>query len=192
MARPRRITDEDVLDAARRVIFRTGPADFTLAAVGAESGLAPSTLVLRFGDKRGLLLRALAQDNSDFAALLDAAPSGRGREAVIGLLMRLTPELDTPEDLVAGLLWLREDFRDPVLNALARERWTLLRAAIVARLPPDVPSTASVSAEMTARLLEAQWQGAFNQWGFFHEGRLRDYVEEALRAWFDLLAPPRT
>ena len=181
MARPRRISDADVLTGALKVMFRKGPAEFTLAAVTAEVGIAPPTLMQRFGDKRGLILRALAQDNRAFAAAIAAAPPGRGRSAVIGLFALLTPDITDPEMLATGLLWLREDFRDPDLNALARERWSLLRDAIAQRLPP-LP----ISPQMAARLLEAQWQGAFNQWGFFREGALPAFVTASLEAWFDL------
>ena len=181
MARPRRISDEDVLAGALRVMFRTGPAEFTLALVAAEVGIAPPTLLQRFRDKRSLILKALAQDNGDFASLIAAAPVGRGRDAVIHLLMSLTPDIADPDELATGLLWLREDFRDPSLNALARERWTLLRDAIIERLPP-----LRIAPPIAARLIEAQWQGAFNQWGFFREGRLPDFIAAALNAWFDL------
>ena len=68
-----------------------------------------------------------------------------------------------------------------MLNALARARWRMLREAIAERLPP-LP----VAPELAARLLEAQWQGAFNQWGFFREGRLPDFVAGSLEAWFAL------
>jgi AcrR family transcriptional regulator len=185
MARPRRISDEDVLAGALRVMFRTGPGEFTLAAVAAEVGIAPPTLLQRFGDKRSLVLRALAQENGDFARAVAAAPGGRGREAVIALLLSLTPDIADPDDLATGLLWLREDFRDAGLNALARERWELLRAAIGERLPP-----LRIGPDLAARLIEAQWQGAFNQWGFFHEGRLSDYVREQLESWFELAGEP--
>ncbi len=181
MARPRRITDEAVLAGALKVMFRTGPAELTLSAVAAEVGIAPPTLVQRFGDKRGLILRALAQDNDEFAAVIAEAPRTRGRAGVIDLLLLLTPDIQDPAVLAAGLLWLREDFRDAELNALARERWRMLRAAVAERLPP-LP----ISPEMAARLIEAQWQGAFNQWGFFREGRLPDFVAASLQAWFDL------
>jgi AcrR family transcriptional regulator len=181
MPRPRRISDEDVLAGAMAVMFRTGPAELTLAAIAAEVGIAPPTLLQRFGDKRGLILRALAQDNAAFAAVVAGAPRARGRASVIGLLLLLTPDIRDPDVLATGLLWLREDFRDPALNALARARWTMLREAVASRMPP-LP----VSAKLAARLIEAQWQGAFNQWGFFREGRLPDFVASSLEAWFDL------
>lgn len=181
MPRPRRISDETVLAGAMQVMARKGPDAFTLAAVAAEVGIAPSTLVQRFGDKRGLILRALAQDNGEFAAAIAAAPSAPGRASVIALFQLLTPDLRDPEMLGNGLLWLREDFRDPGLNALARERWRILREAVADRMPPlPVPPDAA------ARLIEAQWQGAFNQWGFFQEGTLPEFVLLALESWFDL------
>ena len=181
MARPRRISDEAALAGALRVMFRSGPAEFTLAAVAAEVGIAPPTLMQRFGDKRGLILRALAQDNAEFAALVAEAPRSRGRDAVIGLFRLLTPDIQDPDVLATGLLWLREDFRDPDLNALARQRWEMLREAIAGRLPP-LP----IGPELAARLIEAQWQGAFNQWGFFRDGSLPDFVTASLEGWFDL------
>ena len=89
MPRPRRISDEAVLAGALKVMFRNGPAEFTLAAIAAEVGIAPPTLVQRFGDKRGLILRALAQDNGAFAAAVAEAPQTRGRASVIGLFLLL-------------------------------------------------------------------------------------------------------
>ena len=60
MGRPRTMPDAAVLEAASRVIARFGPSRFTLSEVAEEAGLAPATLLQRFGSKRGLLL-ALAQ-----------------------------------------------------------------------------------------------------------------------------------
>ena len=53
----------------------------------------------------------------------------------------------------------------------------MLREAVAARLPP-LP----ISPELAARLIEPQWQGALNQWGFFREGPLPDFVAASLQA----------
>ncbi len=184
MARPKRISDEAVLEAATRVMMRTGPADFTLAAAGREAGVSAATLLQRFGDKQTLIVRALTQDVGAFILRLGDAPRTPGREAVLDLFWLITPDTDDAEAFADQLPWLREDFRHPQLNRLSREMFTALRAAIAERLPP-LP----MSAEVAARLLEAQWQGAMNQWGFFHEGRLPDYVARALNEWFDAMEP---
>ncbi len=47
--RPRETSDEDLLAATARAAARHGPARLTLAHVAAESGVAPATLVQRFG-----------------------------------------------------------------------------------------------------------------------------------------------
>ena len=65
MARRKTISDEDVLDAAAKVMFSIGPA-FTLAEVAKAAGIAPATLVQRFGDKHGLTVAAIARDNAAF------------------------------------------------------------------------------------------------------------------------------
>lgn len=181
MSRTKKISDDAALDGALKVMFRSGPADFTLAAVAAEIGLSPATLLQRFGDKHTLIVRAIGRDNGEFARLIAEAPQLTGREAVLDLFWLLTPDIDDPAVLADQLLWLREDFRNPSLRNLAQARLKMLRAAIAARLPP-LP----IEAETAARLLEAQWQGAMTQWGVFHEGHLADYVARCLNDWFDL------
>ncbi len=186
MARPKRISDEAVLDAAIRVMLRTGPGGFTLAEAGREAGLSAATLLQRFGDKQTLIVRALTRDVSGFIARLEQAPRAPGREAVLDLFWLITPDTDDPEAFVDQLPWLREDFRHPELRRLSQEMFTALRGAVASRLPP-LP----VQPETAARLLEAQWQGAMNQWGFFQEGRLPEYVARALNEWFDAMQATR-
>jgi AcrR family transcriptional regulator len=182
MPRPKRISDEAVLDAAIRVMLRTGPANFTLAEAGREAGVSAATLLQRFGDKQTLIVRALARDVEGFEERLSAAPRVVGRESVLDLFWLITPDTDDPEAFADQLPWLREDFRNPELNRLSRRMFTALRAAVAERLPP-LP----IQADIAARLIEAQWQGAMNQWGFFQQGRLVDYVAQCLNEWFDAL-----
>ncbi|HLY80367.1 MAG TPA: TetR/AcrR family transcriptional regulator [Caulobacteraceae bacterium] len=183
MARTKTISDEAVLAAAATVMFAKGPSDFTLADVAKAAGIAPATLVQRFGDKHGLVVAAIAQDNRAFERFLAELPRETGAEAVIGVFARMFQGVEADADLFADqLLWLRQDMRDPDLNRLARERFVKLRAAIAERMPP-----LSISAENAAVLVEAQWQGVLNQWGIFRQGRLSDFVIERLRAWFELV-----
>jgi AcrR family transcriptional regulator len=183
MARRKTISDEAVLEAALRVMTAQGPADFTLADVADAAGIAPATLVQRFGDKRGLIVAAFSQDNEAFARALAELPSGVGAAAVIAVFRLMTPGIEDVGRFADQLLWLRQDMRDPDLNRLARERFRVLREAIAQRLPP-----LAIPPAEAARLVEAQWQGALNQWGIAPEGRLVDFVTESLAAWFSLVA----
>ena len=53
--RPKRITDSELILAATRVAIRRGPEHTRLADVALESGLAPATLIQRFGSREGVL-----------------------------------------------------------------------------------------------------------------------------------------
>jgi AcrR family transcriptional regulator len=182
MTRRKIISDGEVLDAAAKVMFAAGPS-FTLAEVATATGIAPATLVQRFGDKHGLVVAAIARDNAAFEAFLAGAPAGVGAEAVIAIFAAMFDGPDTDADHFADqLLWLRQDMRDPDLNRLARARFAALRAAVAARMPP-LP----VPAEAAARLIQAQWEGALLQWGIEREGRLSEFVTEQLRVWFKII-----
>jgi AcrR family transcriptional regulator len=182
MARRKTISDEAALDAAAKVMFARGPS-FTLADVARAAGIAPATLVQRFGDKHGLTVAAIARDNAAFEAFLEGLPAAVGAEAVIAVFATMFDGPDTDADYFADqLLWLRQDMRDPDLNRLARARFAALRTAVASRMP-----TLPIPPEDAARLVEAQWQGVLMQWGIERQGRLSDFVSEQLRAWFRLL-----
>lgn len=186
MARRKTLSDEAVLDAALRVMTVKGPLDFTLADIGAATGLAPATLVQRFGGKAELVHAAFARDNVRFIERLAAAPKTTGPAAVIALFLMLTPRTVDVGLFADQLLWLRQDMRDPLMNGLARDRFAALRAAIAERLPP-LP----MAPQDAARLIEAQWQGALNQWGLEPQGDLADYITGQLADWFALVQARR-
>ncbi|HEY2706557.1 MAG TPA: TetR/AcrR family transcriptional regulator [Caulobacteraceae bacterium] len=183
MARRKTISDDAVLAIAAQVMFAKGPGEFTLADVGRAAGVAPATLVQRFGDKHGLVVAALEQDNAAFAAGLADLPTGQGAAAVIAVFRVMFPDIGEDVATFADqLLWLRQDMRDPDLNRLARERFRLLREVIAARMP-FLP----IPAADAARLVEAQWQGALVQWGIAPQGTLSDFVTQNLADWFRLV-----
>ena len=185
MPRTKTLSDAAVLEAVARVMFRKGPQDFTLAAAASEAGVAPATLIQRFGDKQALIVRAIERDNARFIAFLAAPPAAVGARAVIALFRGMSQTFGDMGAFADQLLWLREDMRDPDLNRLARERFAALRAAVAARMPP-----LAIAPDLAARLVEAQWQGALNQWGIEPKGSLADYVAESLAGWFELVSRP--
>ncbi len=184
MPRRKSISDEEILDRALPIMTRDGPGGFTLADLAKEVGVAPATLLQRFGDKRSLIERAFARDNERFVAWIDGLPEGVGADVVIGVYSDATKLFGESPSLADHLLWLREDIRDPMMNRLALERFRVFRAAIVKRLPPM-----RLPASTVARLLDAQFHGAVVQWALEPRGRLADFVTRSLKDWFRLCGP---
>jgi AcrR family transcriptional regulator len=53
MARPRILTDDDLLSSAAAVLAEVGPSQFTLAKAAARAGAAPATYVKGSTPSRG-------------------------------------------------------------------------------------------------------------------------------------------
>lgn len=181
MTRHKTISDKELLDRALPVMARAGPTGFTLADIAKEAGVAPATLLQRFGDKKTLIERAFAQDNERFALWIKALPPGSGANAVIRIYSEATKLFGEDTSLADHLLWLREDIRDPRLNRLARARFKLFRAAIIKRLPPM-----RIKPDRAASLLDAQFHGAVVQWALEPRGTLASFVLRSLKDWFRL------
>jgi AcrR family transcriptional regulator len=180
MARPRLVDDDAILDATRRVLAEVGPAKLTLAAVGARVGLAPPTLMQRFGNKRGLLLASAARSPQ---LVLRAAATAEETN---------TSPLATLRDFVslgAGLGFDQLDVTDPefrehalahsaaVVNTCAR----FYRAAVEAgELTPEIDVPA------LARHTLVCMNGALQVWAVNKWGSLAGFLTEQL----DLVLAP--
>ena len=78
MARPRTITDDEILSAVRRCVFKHGPGVST-SCIAASIGISQATLFKRFDDKVNLLLCALAPQSPPlFLSLIQECPSDPG------------------------------------------------------------------------------------------------------------------
>ena len=190
--RPRTVTDEDILAATARAMSKVPPTRFTLADVAREVGLAPATLVQRFGSKRGLLLALSAQSahgmDEAFAAIREAHES-----PLEGLLIAATEMArfsTTPEELANSLAYLQIDLSDPDFHrhilegsrAMLRGYKTLLDDAVAAK------ELAPCDTTRVARAVEATSGGSLIQWAIHRTGRAETWVRRDLET---LLAPYR-
>lgn len=78
MGRPKEVTDEQILVAARRCFLSRG-AGVSAADIAKELGVSHTTLFNRFGSKEGLMLAALGPptDKLAWVAALEAGPDER-------------------------------------------------------------------------------------------------------------------
>src|SRR3712207_3361306 len=187
--RPRTIPDTDVFAAAYRVISRVGPARLTLAEIAREAGLAPATLVQRFGSKRGLLL-TLSQGAAEyvdecFREIRAAYPSPM--EALVAAATVMTQHTTTPEAMANHLAYLQIDISDPDFHrtildntqrTIAGYQALLEDAALAGELKPcDTARLARAVASLTP--------GSLLTWAIVREGSSLDWVRGALATLLD-------
>lgn len=187
MARPRKASDEEIYEAAFRIMGRVGPTEWTLADVAAEVGLTAGALVQRFGSKRQLQLdliklyaegapRMLAGLREQHDSPLAAVRAWADQVACLA---------DSPEGLAHHLDYLRLDLTDPEMHAHFKRqaeagrmfvRDAVADAARAGELPPDT------DAEVVARLVETVVTGSLFTWATYREGAAREWVRKDLDA----------
>lgn len=183
MPRPKLHSDDEVLDATRRVILRRGPVQFTLADVAAEVGLARSTLIQRFENRAGLFRRLMERSTDRLQPELASLPGGPGAQGLWIFLQALVSVLKS-ERINEYLMTVVEEMSDPYLAKPACRGLRLVREAIAERLPETIADRSEA-----ARHLQAVMQGASMQWAVEREGELSHFVAARLRTALTLLFP---
>ena len=190
--RPRTVSDDEILAATARAMSRVPPTRFTLAEVAQEVGLAPATLVQRFGSKRGLLLALSAQSalsmDACFAMVRETHASPL--EALLTAATAMARFSATPEELANSIAYLHIDLSDAEFHkhilessrAMQRGYRALLDEAIEAR------ELAPGDSERLARAVEAVAAGSLIGWAIHRKGKAEAWVRKDLET---LLAPYR-
>jgi AcrR family transcriptional regulator len=169
--RPRSRSDDELLDAAERVLGRGGVPGLTFAAVAAEAGIAASSLHGRFGSKRGLLL-AVAERAAPPQPRDDLPP----RDALVDLLVRTAEPVGDRGAFLAHFSFLALDLQDPELGVHAR-RWTLALRGTITQL---LCEAGYPDAATRAPAVHAAQQGALLLWALDGEGDAADRVRAAV------------
>ncbi|MCT2586996.1 TetR/AcrR family transcriptional regulator [Actinophytocola gossypii] len=182
MGRPRKISDEELMDACGHVIGRHG-AGFTLAQVAAEAGVAVGTVSGRFGSKRGLLVAMMTSAAAGVEQRMRAAAAAHEDpiDAVIAAALVTAEGIDDPGTTANHLAQLGVDLTDPELRdglGVLRERVQKVLASLLAEaVLPDSPPVARA-----ARIVAAMVHGAQLDWALRPRGRLAVRLRADLRA----------
>jgi AcrR family transcriptional regulator len=101
MGRPREVTDEQIVVAARRCFLERG-AGVTAAEIGRELGVTHTTVFHRFGSKEALMIAALGPPATvPWASALEAGPDARPiRDQLVELAKVMAAYF---QDIQAGL-----------------------------------------------------------------------------------------
>jgi AcrR family transcriptional regulator len=192
MPRPRQTTDDAILQATGRAIARYGPARLTLAHVAAEVGVAPATLVQRFGSKRGLLLALARQGAGSAAQEYQAIRAAHASPlaalfAVADCMAGMAP---TAEALANHLAFLHIDLTDPDFHRLALAQGRAARRELQAFLDDAVKAgeLAPCDTARLARAVQVTLGGGLLAWAIEREGTAAQWLRDDLQT---LLHPYR-
>ena len=189
-ARPRTVSDLELLQATARAMSRVGPARLTLADVAREAGVVPATLVQRFGTKRGMLLELVrlgsASEGDQMAAIRAANASPLA--ALYAVAECWAGMAGSPEELANHLSFLVMDLTDPEFHHYALVQARASHASMRALLDDAVKARElnACDTERLARVVQETIQGSLVAWAIFREGAARDWVRRDLEF---LLAP---
>ncbi|MFJ3922166.1 TetR/AcrR family transcriptional regulator [Streptomyces sp. NPDC090022] len=185
-----------ILRATAQVMGRVGPTGLTLAAVAREVGLAPATLVQRFGSKRGLLLALAEQSERDAGELAELAR--QSHDSVLGALAALTTksaaEMATPESFAHHLAFLCIDLGDPELYERALAVHRTQKRAIEGLLTEAAGAgelRAGTDTAALARTVQAIVAGTGLAWALDREGTLEQRLRHELGVVLSPHLPPR-
>ncbi|MER5673317.1 TetR/AcrR family transcriptional regulator [Pseudonocardia alni] len=173
MPRRKQVPDADVLDAALDVLHARGPQALTFAALAEASGLAPATLVQRFGGKAELLHRVLmhAWDRLERRTAQLGAAAAPGPEGAVAFLVGLSEQYGGIDSYADALLVLREDLLDPESRRRGRD-WKGTLARVLDGCLDGPPGSGAV--------LATYWQGTLLWWSFDPAVPVTEHVRREL------------
>ncbi|HEU5121219.1 MAG TPA: TetR family transcriptional regulator [Candidatus Saccharimonadales bacterium] len=183
MARPRSITDQDIIAEAYDLIMELGPTKLTFEKLGARVGLVPAALVRRFKTKQQLIVEidryALARTDTKVQTAMDEASS-----PINAILAQFTTELSfasSIERFANGLEFLLMDFRDKDLYTNYQVSFKHRHEQIIELLQKAQESgelEAIDDIEGLARHLEMILHGSGHVWAMTQEGPIEDYISQ--------------
>ncbi len=170
-----------------------GPNRLTLAAVAAEAGLAPATLLQRFGSKRGLLL-AVAHDAARNAQLRFGAARAEAPDPLGALLAAFGGLIagTTRDEMANHIAFLGLDVGDPEFRAPAAAQATVLREETALLLGEAITAgqlRSGTDVHALARAVYVTFNGALVAWALEGDGPAEEALTTDIEA---LLAPYRT
>jgi AcrR family transcriptional regulator len=181
VARPRKISDDELMAACGRAIGLHGPG-FTIAQVAAEAGVAVGTVAGRFGSKRNLLLAMMAAGAASVAPRMRAAAGDRDPvTAIVAAVLVTTEGVDDPATTSNHLGQLGVDLADPALRSgfavLRSGVYEVLTELFAAADLPGAPPPAQA-----ARIIAALANGVLMDWALNPRDAIADVLAADLEA----------
>jgi AcrR family transcriptional regulator len=166
--RPKTASDAAILDAAARLLARSGPAHMRLEDVAREVGLSPATLLLRFKSKKKLLLAVAEQGITGMAEHFRERRlhSSSALHAITEVCDCVREIAEEPQQLANLLAFLQLGLEDPEFR-VAAERHDATLEQEMAKLLEDAREKGEMVECCTrslARAVIAMMRGSLLTW----------------------------
>jgi AcrR family transcriptional regulator len=184
--RIRQISDSEVLAAAATVISTLGQRA-TLADVAAAAGIAPPTLIQRYGSKRGLMLILARQGFGGAAEALAAERAihaSRVEALISALCQRASSLAPDPAMMCMQSSGVEGGASDPDFREIAGKQVREWEQEIRTVLEEAVlwGELRSCDTGELARLVQAVYSGSLCTWAVVRRGTAADSVRQQLEA----------
>lgn len=185
MARSPTVSDEEILDAAKTVLYRRGPDAFTLAEVATAVGLSRAAIILRFKSTQELKITLLGKMVSSFTLEVENLPKTPGGDNLLKIAAFIGNRLSDVQSLSSFLNNHLSNISEPALADLEKKRGAAWFNAISRAMPPVAidhdAAVAAFSAHLSGTLLA--WPGRDNE-------TCLNYMLRRTREWLRLAGIP--
>jgi TetR/AcrR family macrolide resistance operon transcriptional repressor len=185
MARPFTATDDQILNAARKVISRRGPDGFSIAEVASEVGLSRAAIILRFKSTHALKLASLTHMVQKFANAIAELPSTPSGDNLLRLAAFIGSYVRSRESSAKFFARFSANVQDRELAELETKRGDLLHKAVANVMPPVAIDHASAVLAFSAHL-----SGSILAWLARDDNDSRGYLVARTKEWLKLANVP--
>ncbi|WII70853.1 TetR family transcriptional regulator [Bdellovibrio sp. 22V] len=186
MARPKKVSDSEILLIAFEVISNEGFESFTFEQVSRATGLSPAALVKRFKTKKRLAFLARNQKWDENMAKMNTTKISElnGLNGIFEFLRLIAKSVDSKR-LGEHLRWLGTEAEDPkakkkVASYFAETRGIFRRLIEEAIANREIKKVSDP--EDLAMTLEALVQGSIFQFGFLNERNIERHLVSRFRS----------
>lgn len=187
MARPQTVSDDEIMQAARRVISRRGYGAFTLAEVAEELGISRTAIILRFKSTRELKLRITTSTIENLRREMADLPVTRSGDGLLQLVASIGTHTPSRADVATLMLVSQGNLADAELATLESERGHILRDAVGARMPET-----ALPHDVAVRTFVAHIAGSVSQWRSGADPSPTEFLVARTEEWLTLAHVPFT
>lgn len=185
MARPLTVSDDDIFEAAQRVLKRRGPDGFSIAEVATEVGLSRAAIILRFRSTEALKLTLLTRLADQFDAQLQQLPKVMGGDGLLHIGAFVGGHVGSREGSAKFFANYSVHVRNRSQMKLEYQRGEALSKAISQVMP-----TVTLSHDSAVEAFRAHLSGTILAWLSLDDDNPRRHLVLRTRDWLTLANIP--